>query len=54
MILEMEYGEVEGERIGRGIICCLKIINNLEINEQTLNQYAQFKTNSAPAACTMK
>lgn len=36
VILEMEYGEVESEVIGNGIIRCLSIINNLEINKQIL------------------
>lgn len=36
IIMEIEYGEVETELIGNGIITTLKIINNLEINEEIL------------------
>jgi len=36
VLLEVEYGEVEGELIGHGIILALSLINNLEINEQVL------------------
>jgi hypothetical protein len=36
VILEVEYGEIHGELIGRGIIRCLTLINNLEVNEQIL------------------
>ena len=35
-ILEIEYGEIEGELIGNGIVRCLSLINNLEVNEQVL------------------
>jgi hypothetical protein len=34
--MEIEYGEVTDELIGNGIITTLKIINNLEINEEIL------------------
>ena len=36
VILEVEYGEVRGELIGHGIVRCLSLINNLEVNEQIL------------------
>lgn len=36
VLLEVEYGEVEGELVGHGIVRCLSLINNLEINEQIL------------------
>ncbi|WP_202221153.1 hypothetical protein [Okeania sp. KiyG1] len=36
IILQVEYGEVEGELIGDGIVTSLSLINNLEINEQIL------------------
>lgn len=36
VILEVEYGEVKHELVSQGIIRCLSIINNLEVNEQIL------------------
>ena len=36
VILEVEYGEIAGEVIGMGIVRCLSLINNLEVNEQIL------------------
>jgi hypothetical protein len=36
VILEVEYGEIEGEVIGDGVILALSLINNLEINEEIL------------------
>lgn len=36
VILEVEFGEIEGEFIGQGIIAALGLINNLEVNEQIL------------------
>lgn len=36
VILEVEFGEIEGELIGKGIILALSLINNLEVNEQIL------------------
>lgn len=36
VILEVEFGEIEGEYIGKGVILALGIINNLEVNEQIL------------------
>jgi hypothetical protein len=36
IIMEIEYGEVNDELIGNGIVATLKIINNLEINEEIL------------------
>ncbi len=36
IILQVEYGEIEGELIGNGIVTSLSLINNLEINEQIL------------------
>lgn len=35
-LLQVEYGEVEGELIGDGIKTALSLINNLEVNEQVL------------------
>jgi len=36
VVLEIEYGELEGERMGDGVITALRLINNLEINEEIL------------------
>ncbi len=36
VVLEVEYGEIEGEHIGDGVITALSLINNLEINEEIL------------------
>ena len=36
VILEVEFGEVTGELVGQGIVRCLSLINNLEVNEQVL------------------
>jgi hypothetical protein len=36
ILMEIEYGEVRNELIGNGIVATLKIINNLEINEEIL------------------
>lgn len=36
VILEVEFGEIEGEWIGQGVIVALGLINNLEVNEQIL------------------
>lgn len=36
LIIEVEYGEIKEEWIGDGIIAALKLINNLEVNEQIL------------------
>jgi hypothetical protein len=36
VLLEVEFGEVEGELVGDGIIRALSLINSLEINEQIL------------------
>lgn len=36
VVLEIEYGEIEGELIGNGIVLSLRLINNLEINEEIL------------------
>ena len=36
VVLEIEYGEVEGEHVGDGVILALSLINNLEINEEIL------------------
>lgn len=35
-LLQVEYGEVEGEWVGAGIVTALSLINNLEVNEQIL------------------
>lgn len=36
VIIEVEYGEIQEEWIGDGIVACLRLINNLEVNEQIL------------------
>jgi hypothetical protein len=36
VLLEVEYGDVKGELIGKGIVRALSLINNLEVNEQIL------------------
>ena len=36
VILEIEYGEIDGDQVGVGIVTALRLINNLEINEQIL------------------
>jgi len=36
VLLEVEYGEIDGELVGNGIVRALSLINNLEINEQIL------------------
>lgn len=36
VVLEVEYGEIDGELIGDGIVLSLSLINNLEINEEIL------------------
>ena len=36
VILEIEFGEIEGELIGDGVVTALALINNLEINEVIL------------------
>ena len=36
VIIEVEFGEVAGELIGHGVVRCLSLINNLEVNEQVL------------------
>lgn len=36
VILQVEYGEIEGEKVGTGIVLALKLINNLEVNEKLL------------------
>lgn len=36
VVLEVEYGEIEGELIGDGIVLSLSLINSLEINEEIL------------------
>ena len=36
VLLEVQYGDIEDERVGDGIIVALTLINNLEVNEQVL------------------
>jgi hypothetical protein len=36
VIVEVEFGEVVGELVGHGVVRCLSLINNLEVNEQIL------------------
>jgi hypothetical protein len=42
LLPEIECGEIEGERIGDGVVTASKLINNLEINEETL--YGRMET----------
>jgi hypothetical protein len=35
-LIQIEYGEIAEELVGNGIAACLKLINNLEVNEQVL------------------
>ena len=35
-IMEIEYGETRSEMVGKGIVSALRLINNLEINEEIL------------------
>ena len=50
LVLEIEYGEIEGERISDGVVTALKLINNVEINEEIL--YGRMETigRSTPAS----
>ncbi len=36
VLLEVQYGEIESELVGDGIVLALSLINNLEVNEQVL------------------
>ena len=36
VVLQVEYGEINGELVGDGIVLALGLINNLEINEEVL------------------
>lgn len=36
VIIEVEYGEVRPEAIGDGIVAALRLINQLELNEQVI------------------
>jgi hypothetical protein len=36
VLLDVQFGEVEGELVGTGIVRALSLINNLEVNEQVL------------------
>jgi hypothetical protein len=36
VLLEVQFGEIEGELVGAGIVAALALINNLEVNEQVL------------------
>ncbi len=36
VLIEVQYGEVEGELVGNGVVLALTLINNLEVNEQVL------------------
>ncbi|GAA2485125.1 hypothetical protein [Streptomyces gobitricini] len=35
-LFQVEYGEVADEFVGHGIVACLRLINNLEVNEVVL------------------
>ena len=36
VLMEVQYGEIESELVGQGIVLALSLINNLEVNEQVL------------------
>lgn len=36
VVLQVEYGETDGELVGNGVVLALGLINNLEINEEIL------------------
>lgn len=36
VVMEVEYGEVANEAVGAGIAACLRVINDLEVNEVIL------------------
>lgn len=36
VLLEVEYGEIAAELVGKGVVLALSLINSLEINEQVL------------------
>jgi hypothetical protein len=36
VLLEVQFGEIADELVGKGIVLCLSLINNLEVNEQIL------------------
>jgi hypothetical protein len=36
VLLEVQYGDTDDEIVGDGVIACLGLINNLEVNEQVL------------------
>jgi hypothetical protein len=36
VVLELQFGEVESEAVGTGVLAALRLINELEINEQVL------------------
>ena len=36
VLLEVQFGEVDGEIVGHGVVACLSLINNLAVNEQVL------------------
>ena len=36
VVLEIEYGEIDGNQIAEGIVTALRLINHLEINEEVL------------------
>jgi hypothetical protein len=36
VLLEVQFGEIADELVGTGIVVCLSLINNLEVNEQIL------------------
>jgi hypothetical protein len=42
VVLEIEYGDLEGRRIGDGIVAALRLVNDLEINEEVL--YGRMET----------
>ncbi|MBM7783986.1 hypothetical protein [Tenggerimyces flavus] len=35
-LIQVEYGETQGERVGNAIVATLRLINDLEVNEQVL------------------
>ncbi|RBM19026.1 hypothetical protein [Streptomyces sp. PT12] len=50
-LLQVEYGEVTEELVGNGIAACLKVINNLEINEHVLYARMESVEPRGPVPC---
>lgn len=48
LLLQVEYGEVAGELVGRGAAAALRLINHLEVNERVLYGRMENVEESAP------